>query len=397
MGMPESRLSAEQDFSVVVGGPFFQLLRRAHLTGNGLELIKARTLVITMTVWLPLFVLSLLNGQALPGTSKLAFLQDYSVQIRFLIGLPLLIIAEVVVHERMMLLINQFVLRKLIPEAEASKFHTAFESARRWRNSILAEAIMVAFVLGAGYQLVWRHSSGIESEAWYNMPAVTGTSLSMAGIWFRYVSLPLFQFLLLRWYYRIFIWARFVFQVSQIRLQLTPTHPDHVGGLGFLANSVHAFIPLALAHGALTAAVIANKIAYHGATLPDFKIEVAVIVLWVVILAIFPLLFFASQLSDVKKAGGLEYGHLASRFTREFEARWMKEEWPAEHGEIGGDIQSLSDLANSYAVVENMRVVPITRNALVMLVLLTLAPIAPLVLTMMPLSEVLKMVAGALF
>ncbi|MBL7849201.1 MAG: hypothetical protein JNL40_17165 [Cyclobacteriaceae bacterium] len=395
--MPDSKLPTEKDFSVVVGGPFFQLLRRAHLTGDALELIRLRTVVITLFAWLPLLVLSLLNGQALEGTSYLPFLKDYSNLIRFLVGLPLLIIAEVVVHQRMMLLISQFVQRKLIPEAEITKFYAAFESAKRWRNSIAAEALMIAVVLGIGYQLLWKQAAGIESEAWYNVPAVAGTSLSMAGIWFRYVSLPLFQFLLLRWYYRILIWARFVFQVSKIKLQLLPTHPDHVGGLGFLSNAVHAFIPLALAHGVLTAAVIANKIAYHGAALPEFKVEIAVVVLWVILLVLFPLMFFASQLGDAKRNGGLEYGHLSSRFAREFEGRWMKEEWPKEHGGVGADIQSLSDLANSYSVVENMRVVPITRNALIMLVVTTLAPIAPLVLTMMPLSEVLKMVAGALF
>jgi len=36
------------NFSIVLGGPFFQLLCKAHLTGDALELIKKRTLIITM-------------------------------------------------------------------------------------------------------------------------------------------------------------------------------------------------------------------------------------------------------------------------------------------------------------------------------------------------------------
>ncbi len=394
--MPVSQYTLGKDFSVVVGGPFFQLLRRAHLTGNALELANRRTIVITLIAWLPLLVLATLNGQLLPGNSSLVFLTDYSVHIRFLVALPLLIVAELVVHNRMTQLIEQFTVRKLIPERDLEKFNSAFESAKRWRSSLWAESAIVAIVFIAGYQLVWKETSGIEIDGWYNKPAVSGGALSMAGLWFRFVSLPLFQFLMLRWYYRILIWARFVFQVSRIRLQLLPTHPDHVGGLGFLSNTVHAFIPLALAHGALLTSVFANKIAYHGASLLDFKVELVVVVVWVICLVLFPLLFFASQLADVKKAGTLEYGHLASRFTGEFEKRWMGVDWPANHTEVGGDIQSLSDLSNSYAVVENMRAVPVTRSAVILLAAVTLAPVAPLVLTLMPLSEVLKILAGAL-
>jgi hypothetical protein len=57
---------------------------------------------------------------------------------------------------------------------------------------------------------------------------------------------PLYQFLLVRWYYRMFIWTHFLWRVSRVELSLIPTHPDLVGGLGFLANTVYAFVSLAL-------------------------------------------------------------------------------------------------------------------------------------------------------
>ena len=46
------------------------------------------------------------------------------------------------------------------------------------------------------------------------------------------------------------------------------------------------------------------------------------------------------------------------------------------------DLQSLADMANSFEVVRGMRVVPITRDTLVQLVVTTLLPVAPLLLTM---------------
>ena len=68
---------------------------------------------------------------------------------------------------------------------------------------------------------------------------------------FVYVSLPAFQFVLYRWYFRLFIWMRFLWQVARCELSLVPTHPDRAGGLGFLSLSVVAFAPLLTAHGAL--------------------------------------------------------------------------------------------------------------------------------------------------
>ena len=98
-----------------------------------------------------------------------------------------------------------------------------------------------------------------------------GLKLSLAGMWYGYVSLPLFQFLLMRWYFRLFIWARFLWQVSRIDLSLVPTHPDRVGGLGFLSNTVYAFTPLAVAHGALLAGLIANRISTSGPRCPSSR------------------------------------------------------------------------------------------------------------------------------
>ena len=36
------------DFSLVLGGPLFQLFRRAHLTGDGLQLLHRRIVVIAL-------------------------------------------------------------------------------------------------------------------------------------------------------------------------------------------------------------------------------------------------------------------------------------------------------------------------------------------------------------
>jgi hypothetical protein len=54
-------------------------------------------------------------------------------------------------------------------------------------------------------------------------------------------------------------------------------------------------------------------------------------------------------------------------------------------------------MANSYRIVEKMQSLPIKRNDIIMLAAATVAPLFPLLLTMMPLSELIKMVSGILF
>jgi hypothetical protein len=338
------------------------------------------------------------EGEALGGRAAVPFLLDVEAQVRFLLGLPLLIVAELVVHERMRFVVRQFLERDLIPEGALPGFHQAIASAFRLRNSMLAEVLLIAFVYIVGVLFFWRHYVALAAATWYAVPTAGGLNLSITGTWYAYVSLPIYQFLLVRWYYRIFIWTRFLWQVSRIELSLIPTHPDRVGGLGFLANTVYAFMPLAVAHGAMLAGPLANRILYLGAALPDFRVETAVVVGFLLCLVLGPLLFFSPQLAQAKRAGNREYGALAARYVRGFDAKWLRGGAKGDELLLGsGDIQSLADLSNSFEVVRTMRLAPITNDALLRLVVSTVAPVVPLTLTMMPLEELLRKLLGILF
>jgi hypothetical protein len=63
------------------------LLRRAHLSGDALELVWRRVLVLTLIAWLPLLALSIAEGRAWGGSVQLPFLMDVDVQGRFLLAL----------------------------------------------------------------------------------------------------------------------------------------------------------------------------------------------------------------------------------------------------------------------------------------------------------------------
>jgi hypothetical protein len=377
------------DFLLVLGGPLFQLLRGSHLADDALGLVYQRIIVISLLCWLPLLALSALEGHLSGGSAAVPFLWDVDVHVRFLAALPLLIIAELVVHQRTRPLIQLFLERNIIPESAMARFAAAIASASRLRNSVLAELLLIAFVYVAGVLIIWRQFLALDTGTWYATPSVEGTTLSLAGMWYGYVSLPIFQFLLCRWYFRLFIWTRFLWQVSRIELSLIPTHPDRVGGLGFLSNTIYAFAVLA---------ALANRILYLKAALPEFMVEVAIMVAFMLCLALGPLLVFAPQLAAVKRTGLREYGTLAERYVRAFDAKWLRGGAPPDEPLIGSaDIQSLADLGNSLEVVRTMRVAPITKEDILQLMATTLAPMVPLLLTMMPLGDLLKMLFGILF
>ena len=383
------------DFSLVLGGPLFQLLRRSRLSGDALTLVHRRIFAGIVITWLPLLLLSMWEGRAWGRNDTfIPFLLNVEVQARFLLALPLLVAAELVVHMRMRRALGQFHARHLISDSDRTRFDAAISSAVRLRNSVVAEVVLVGLVYTVG--VVSRDYVVVDANTWAAGSA--GTGLSLAGWWHTLVSVPIFQFLLLRWYFRVFIWARFLWQVSRIKLQLMPTHPDRAGGLGFLANIVHAFAPVLVAHGVLLSALIADRIFFGGATLPQFTVEIIIGVGALVFLVLGPLIVFTGQLARAKRVGLGEYGVLAQRYVREFDAKWVRGVRDPDEPFVGsGDIQSLADLGNSYEVIKTMRYVPFSKETVLQLAVVTLVPLAPLLLTMISLEELLKRLLTAVF
>jgi len=291
--------------------------------------------------------------------------------------------------------VRQFLDRGLISDASRAKFDAAMASARRLRNSAAAEVLIIVFVYLVGILYIWPRFGGLNVATWAAVPADGGRRLSPAGWWFVCVSLPVFEFVLLRWYFRLFVWIRFLWQVTRCELDLIPTHPDRTGGLGFLSNTVIAFAPLLVAHGALLAGWIAARIFFEGATLMDFKVELGVVPGALLLAVLGPLVLFMPHLAHTRRAGLRAYGALAQRYVREFDDKWLRGGAPAGESLVGSaDIQSLADLANSFEIVRGMRFVPFDRDTVVRLAVMTLLPATPLVLTMVSLEELLKRLLG---
>ncbi|MGO9933158.1 MAG: hypothetical protein ACLPV8_15305 [Steroidobacteraceae bacterium] len=380
-----------EDFSLVLGGPLFQLWLGTRLSGGRLELLRRRVIVMVLLTWLPLLLLSVVEGHAWAGKLALPFLLDVEQHLRLLLALPLLIFAELVAHRRIHQVVRQFLQLGLIPETARTQFDSAVNSAMRLRNSSAAELLLIVFVYGVGVPYFWRTYVALDVGSWYGVMVSGRLHPSLAGWWLGCVSLPVLQFLLLRWYFRMFIWTRFLWQVSNIELRLLPTHPDRCGGLGFISLVRLAFAPLLLAQGVLLAGLIADRIFFNAGRLPDFLIDIVALVAILLFVVLAPLLVFARKLENAARTGVFEYGVLAQDYAREFDQKWLRGAASADERLLGSaDIQSLADMNNAFQVVQEMRWVPFTIRDVVQLAAISLLPILPLTLTMFSLQELLE-------
>ena len=159
---------------------------------------------------------------------------------------------------------------------------------------------------------IWRLQIVPDVASWYAYSQGGQVHLTMAGYWLAFVSVPLFQFILLRWYVRYLIWFWLVLRVSRLKLHLPALHPDGAGGLGFLGETSLAFAPLLFAHSALLAGQIANRILYSGGTLRASELTIVGFAVFSIAAAVAPLLSFTTKLIRAKLRGLEKYGAFAS-------------------------------------------------------------------------------------
>jgi len=104
-----------------------------------------------------------------------------------------------------------------------------------------------------------------------------------------------------------------------------------------------------------------------------------------------PMCVFAPRILAARRKGLIDYGEVANRYVRDFEEAWLAGKAKAEGRSLLGasDIQSLADLDNSLQVISQMRPVPFSNRDILVVIVSFLLPFAPLLLTVVPLQELI--------
>jgi len=192
--MDPVRSSLAESFSLAHGGFVDRLEARLGGTGGTRARVIRRALFATLLTWLPLLILSLAEGLAYGMAVRVTFLRDFAVNARFLVALPILILAEPRIDGWWRTLVLEFPRSGLINRAELPSFEAVIERITRLRDRALPEAAMLVAAFAPSF-LIKTELLMTGASNWH----MAGGELTLAGWWFDLVSTPLFRFLLLRW------------------------------------------------------------------------------------------------------------------------------------------------------------------------------------------------------
>jgi hypothetical protein len=365
--------SIADTFSLVSGGPFYRVLRRLGLFEPRHNI--NRVVAWLALTWLPLLALSFAEGTAWGTKVTIPLLYDFSIYGRFLVTLPLLIAAEVVIDPFIGLVVSTFKSSGIVREGDLPAYHATLEKIARLRDSGLLELLLALlacvpfFLLFADYEWVSNRVS-----TWHG---TASEGLSPAGWWFAFVGSPILRFLMFRWLWRYALWCYLLRGVANFNLDLVPTHPDRLGGLGFVLFAQQQFGVLAAALGSVLAGQFTNEIIHFGETLSGIKAPTAVFIVISVLIILLPLTLFSLKLFEVRRDGLVRYSLVARGVTATFDVKWARPGGSMPESMIGSqDPSSLIDYISSYDVIREMQVIPISKRAVIYIAAQAAAPFA---------------------
>jgi hypothetical protein len=365
------------------GGPLHLLGSRLGLVCEGVNATMLGV-VLGLLSWGILVLLALMQGLG----HKMFSLAVIGIHVRLLVAIPLFFVCESWVLPQMAEFVRNIRQSGVVPRNVLPALASEIVRIARWKDSWLSEAmcLLMAVILPLiGTQL---HLVGVTSTHDASRSLAEGT---LASGWYWIVCLPLFRFLLVRWLWRIGLWWYFLWRVSELDLNLVPTHPDGAAGMGYLEVVHIHFTPMIAAFSAVQAASFAEDISAGRMTFDSIYQGLVLILLLQAVLFLGPLFTFSVKLWACRVKGLSDYMAFAAQYVNGFDRKWLGTDSPPKEPLLGTpDLQSLADLSNSVGLVRNMRTMPLSMNLLANVAAAALLPIVPLFLLKYPVAELAK-------
>jgi len=379
-------------FALFDDGPFAKLQATLRLAGTEQRHVRRRLIFAVLLTWVTLAVLAAVQGRAIGPTWRESMLLDVAMYARYLVALPLLILATPGCRRKLQTIVHHFLDAELVKEQERKSFFANINAMLQWRDSVVAAVVLVA--LAVANALTFGAVSVAElPDSWRVAGAAGHRSLSLAGWWLVAVCEPLYKIVMLQLLYRLALWWRFLWKTSRLDLHLNAAHPDGAGGLAFLGMVLPAFRLPVFAIATSVAGALANLILWMGASFASFQYAIAAFAVGLIALTAGPLVFFNGQLDKAKQRAVLACGALAGRQLRAFEEKWLAANRPAAGDMLQApDFSAVIDFNQTVTAMQKMKMLPFLPKQLVPLVVAALLPFLPVAAIEIPLKEILSQV-----
>src|SRR5262245_4989785 len=279
---------ADSGFSPVDNELPLRLFRRLHLAPAAGLGTGRRALLFAGVTWLPIAVWAAIANRLGETAGAEPLLRHFGVHVRCLVAIPLFILAEAGLHNRVKRIASQFLSSGTVAPSQKDAFERSLHDVRRLRDSTLPWVL----VIGATLAALFIERPQLQQDA-FSWARSSEGALGFGGWWYAYVARPIFVGLLLGWIWRILLMIYWFWRVAHLDLSLVPSHPDRAGGLAFVEKLPIALAPVTLGLSAVIASRWAHQVAVHDAALKSFAVPAATFaVLWTFFILL-PLLTFA--------------------------------------------------------------------------------------------------------
>ena len=391
--MASERVESDTSFSLVAGGPFYGILRRLGLLGADQLTTLQTASVLALFAWLPPALLAAAQSLVDSSYHGWGYFTDLTVPARYLIAIWAMVATERYADSRFKILGRQFREAGLLSRDSLPRYEAILDIADRRSSSWIAEGIIVVVAIFHSGVVVGLVIS-ITGSSWEGALVGGHARLSWAGTAVRYLSNPLFIFLALRWWWWFLVWGGLLFRISRLPLQLIPAHPDRAAGLGFLAIYPSVFSGFAFALSCVVSASILKDLAFEQRPAEIVWFAIAAWLAINLMLFLGPLLVFAKPLFAARERALLEYGRMATRQHVAMHRKWTGT--PEDDGDQvdSSALPSSSELNTTIQGIREMGYTPVNRAAVTQIVIAAGLPLLPVVLTLVPLNDVIKWALG---
>jgi hypothetical protein len=340
--------------------------------------------------WAPLVALAAAEHLAIGPTAHTSMLLDYAAHGRYLLGAPAFAAAGFVALPEFARVVRQFADARMVADHERARYDALVASTRRLLASGWLDVVLLAAAIGVMFIASSRPYS-VSVESWAR-PGVTAgvATLSLAGWWRMAVSQPLSNLLLCTWLWRLLVWTRFLHCTMRMDLRLVASHPDRLGGLGFVLVPLHGLAIVAFGLGAVAAGAVTERVLVDGAPLESYRLLIGTQVVVVLVLVAGPALQLIGPLTRLKIWGTFHYGHLASDVGHAFQQRWLTDRSAGPDALGAPDFSATTDLYSVAANVNAINPFVFDLRTVLSLAAATLLPYIPVVVAVLPFEDVIR-------